>query len=200
MMTEFKRIQIPVVPLHTVLLPEGPLPLRIFEPRYLDMISKCMKEDSAFGICLIAEGDEVGSTANPHEIGTIARIKDWNMGRDGILGITVVGEQRFKIISSTVKPNNLMLAEVELLPERKGILLKEEYTNIMKFVKESLSNYSDLYSGLPERYDDALWVSYRLTEMLPLKLYQKQYFLQLDDPEQRLERLTDVLDHLDIHV
>ena len=84
-------VRVPLFPLSTVLFPGGPLPLRIFEARYVDMISRCMKDDSPFGVVLIREGDEVGP-AKTHDIGTLARIVDWYQGSDGLLGVTARGE------------------------------------------------------------------------------------------------------------
>lgn len=78
-------------PLHTVLYPDGPLPLRVFESRYVDMISKCMREDSPFGVLLIRSGSDSG-LASTYEVGTFARIADWYQGKDGLLGITAAGE------------------------------------------------------------------------------------------------------------
>jgi len=92
-------VQIPLFPLNTVLFPGGPLPLRIFEARYVDMVSSCLKEDSPFGVLLIRDGGETGN-ATTHEIGTLARIVDWYQGSDGLLGVTAVGEQRFRLLSS----------------------------------------------------------------------------------------------------
>ena len=89
-------MQVPLFPLRTVLYPGGPLPLRIFEPRYIDMVSKCLKKDCQFGVLLIREGNEAGA-ASTYNIGTLARITDWYQGSDGLLGITAVGEQRFRL-------------------------------------------------------------------------------------------------------
>lgn len=194
-----QRQTVPIVPLHTVLFPDGPLPLRIFEPRYLDMISQCMKDGTNFGVCLISDGDEVGSIASAHEIGTMAKIKDWHMEKDGILGVTVSGESRFMVKSSKILANQLMMAEVDFLDEDLGIAnIPEDFQFLVPLLKEYMDKIPDRYNDVITRFDDANWVGYRLAELLPLKLSQKQYFLQLDDPVARLERLSAVLDHLDI--
>ena len=82
-------MQVPLFPLNTVLFPGGPLPLRIFEPRYLAMVSDCVSNDSPFGVLLIRKGGETGP-ASTHEVGTLARISDWYQGSDGLLGITAI--------------------------------------------------------------------------------------------------------------
>jgi Lon protease-like protein len=91
-------MQAPLFPLNTVLFPDGPLPLRIFEPRYLDMISGCMKQDKPFGVLLIKDGHEAGP-ATTHSVGTLARVTDWYQGSDGLLGITAIGTERFRLQS-----------------------------------------------------------------------------------------------------
>jgi Lon protease-like protein len=89
-------LEIPLFPLRTVLFPDGPLPLRIFESRYIDMVGQCMKNESPFGVLLIMEGQETG-LATTHEVGTLANITDWYQGSDGLLGVTAVGGQRFRL-------------------------------------------------------------------------------------------------------
>jgi Lon protease-like protein len=89
-----------------VLFPGGPLPLRIFEARYLDMISRCLKTDTPFGVLLIRDGDETGA-ARTHTVGTLARIVDWYQGSDGLLGVTAAGEQRFRLLDVGIQPDGL---------------------------------------------------------------------------------------------
>ena len=87
---------LPLFPLKTVLFPGGVLPLRVFEPRYMDMITRCMREDAGFGVCLIAAGEEVGETAVPHPVGTEARIEQWDMAQAGVLNLVTRGIRRFR--------------------------------------------------------------------------------------------------------
>ena len=91
------RSTIPLFPLNTVLFPGGPLKLRIFEPRYVDMIGRCMREDTGFGVALIIEGVEAGGPARTANVGTLARIVDFEQLKDGLLGITAHGGERFRI-------------------------------------------------------------------------------------------------------
>ena len=101
---------IALFPLNTVLLPGGPLPLRIFEPRYLQMVSECLKHDRPFGVCLIAKGKEAGEAPVAHEYGTLARIEDWSQLPDGHLGITARGGERFIVRNTRVAANQLVTA------------------------------------------------------------------------------------------
>ncbi len=186
--------EIPLFPLHTVLFPDGPLPLRIFEPRYLDMISQCLKQGCEFGVVLITEGEETGKAATTSDMGTLARIHDWHMRHDRLLGITCVGTRRFRILSQRVEQNQLIRARVQILQPCRQAPLPEEYWFLTDLVREIIERMGHYYAELPTRYDDAGWLSFRLAELLPLRLSQKQYFLQLDDPVQRLERLAATLE------
>lgn len=191
-------ITIPLFPLHAVLFPGGALPLRIFEPRYLDMISQCMKDETGFGICLIREGSEVGKAADTYDTGTVSDIAYFNQQPDGLLGITARGQQRFKIISKQVQSNQLTIAEVELLANEISCALPEEFTDTANILRDLLNQLGYPFINMEQQYDDASWVSSRLAELLPIRLEQKQYFLQLDDPIQRLERLAALLEDLDM--
>jgi len=192
------KLTIPLFPLHAVLFPGGTLPLRIFEPRYLDMVSGCMKANKGFGVCLIREGSEIGKAADTYEIGTLSEICYFNKQPDGLLGITASGQQRFKIISQTVEPNQLTIAEVTLLKNEQSSPLPLVHTGAADTLRRLLEQLGYPFIKMDTQYDDASWVSSRLAELLPIRLEQKQYFLQLDDPLQRLERLSALMDEMDI--
>ncbi len=193
-------ISIPIFPLHTVLFPDGPLPLRVFEPRYLDMISRCMKFNTCFGICLIREGVEVGKAASTFEMGTTAVIHDWHMRHDGLLGVTVRGERRFRILKDEVQANQLLTANIEYADEEAPCDVPPNYLPLVDVLRDLISQIGYRYTDLPMRFGDAGWVGYRLAELLPLRLAQKQYFLQLNDPLQRLERIGAVLETMNVQL
>ncbi|MDX2464692.1 MAG: LON peptidase substrate-binding domain-containing protein [Porticoccus sp.] len=192
------KIIIPLFPLHAVLFPGGTLPLRIFEPRYLDMVSDCMKTEKGFGVCLIREGSETGKAADTYEIGTLSEISYFNKQPDGLLGITALGQQRFRIISQEVQPNQLTLAEVTLLENEQSSPLPKQFSGAADTLRKLLEQLGYPFIKMEQKYDDTSWVSSRLAELLPIRLEQKQYFLQLDDPMQRLERLVALMDEMDI--
>lgn len=192
-----QTLDIPLFPLHTVLFPGGALPLRIFEPRYLDMVGNCLKNDSGFGVCLISEGKETGKAAESFEHGTLATISYWQQLPDGLLGVTVRGQQRFRILSHEVGKNQLTTARVELLENEPVVELPSRFEVLANMVREMLQEMGHPYTTLPKHYDQASWVGYRLAELLPISLVQKQYFLQLDDPIERLERLSAILAEID---
>lgn len=188
---------IPIFPLHTVLYPGGALPLRIFEPRYLDMVGRCLRNETGFGVCLISEGKETGEVAKSFETGTFGTISYWQKLPDGLLGITVRGQQRFNILSREITADRLCMAEVELLPAEEKSALPSQYQDMAEMVDSMLEQIGHPYTTLPKHFDDAGWVSYRMAELLPLSLVQKQHFLQLTDPLERLQRLRAILADMD---
>lgn len=173
-------MQIPLFPLNTVLFPGGPLPLRIFEPRYLDMLSRCMKDDAPFGVLLIREGEEVGP-ATTWDVGTLAKVTDWYQGSDGILGVTAIGIERFRLLAAERQPDGLNIGEVEILPDLPSQALPAEYAPLVKILAHVLDEFGLLYEGLDRHYDDAVWVAYRVIEVLPVPLEQKQACLESCD-------------------
>ena len=180
-------VRVPLFPLSTVLFPGGPLPLRIFEARYVDMIGRCMKDDSPFGVVLIREGGEVGP-AKTYDIGTLARIVDWYQGSDGLLGVTARGEQRFRLLSSHREADGLNIGEIEVLPE--------EYRPMASILSGVLDDLGRLYEDLEWRLDDAGWVTNRFVEILPIDLEEKQLCLEQSDPTERLRLVQEVLKHV----
>jgi Lon protease-like protein len=187
------RLTIPIFPLHSVLFPGGPLVLRIFEPRYLDMISRCLKEESGFGVSLIRNGSEVGEAAEVYPVGTLGRITYWHKRPDGLLGITLRGEQRFRIIEQHVESNQLLMAEVERLPNDSPQPVPGEYQGLVTMLQRIIGELDHPYINLPKRYDEAGWVAARLVELLPLEYSEKQRLLQVDEPLQRLAELAVVM-------
>ena len=185
-------MQVPLFPLNTVLFPGGPLPLRIFEARYLDMIGECIKSDSSLGVLLILEGAEVGP-ATTHEVGTLARIIDWYQGSDGLLGVTARGEQRFRLISSSREPSGLNIGQIEVLPAEREIPLPVEYQPMVTILAGVLDDLGRLYEDLDRNFDDAGWVTNRFVEILPIDPMEKQYCLEQSDPSERLRLVQKVL-------
>jgi Lon protease-like protein len=186
------EVELPLFPLHTVLFPGGRLPLRIFEARYTDMVSRCLKENIGFGVCLIGEGDEVGS-ATMHAVGTSALIVDWHSGEDGLLGIVVQGEQRFEIRSSRRQKDGLYLGMVHFHPPEPEATVPRIRQPLATLLEKIIAEVGADYLDDEPAYNDAHWVGYRLAELLPLALAQRQYLLELTDPVRRLEILDPLV-------
>jgi Lon protease-like protein len=181
---------IPLFPLHTVLVPGGHLPLRIFEPRYLDMIRDCSRDGGGFGVCLLLPDAAGGEHHHHARIGTLATISDFYTLDDGLLGITARGGQRFRILGTTVRDNGLLMGDVKWLQEAAQQAVPVECALLAdiagRFMDKVGANYPEHQAS---ELDDAAWVGYRLTEWLPLEPIEQQVLLELRDPLERLSRL-----------
>ncbi len=183
---------IPLFPLGTVLFPDGPLPLRIFEPRYLDMISRCLREDSEFGVVLITNGRDIGQVETT-DVGTLARVVDWYQGSDGILGITARGTRQFRLHGVRRQADGLYLGDAEFLPVIPPQPLPEEFRPLATLLASVIDDLGRLYDAIEKRYDDAAWVGCRLAEILPMPPSDKQRCLELTDPVELLQFLRPML-------
>jgi Lon protease-like protein len=184
---------IALFPLHTVLFPGGPLPLRIFETRYTDMVRRCMREQQPFGVVLIQEGDEAGPVATTATIGCSARIADFYTLQDGLLGISCVGERKFRVLRVWRAPDGLNMGEVTWLAPEPLRGLPAEYARLGATVQRAVDELEQQYQHVEKRFDDASWVGARLTELLPIELNDKQVLLELDDPMARLAALLELV-------
>lgn len=188
-------MRIPIFPLNAVLFPDGPLPLRIFESRYIDMVSECMKSDEPFGALLIRHAHDA-SQASMYKVGTLAKITDFYQGSDGLLGVTAKGGQRFRLISSEHQKNGLNVGEIELIEAERSFMLPPEFELLPKMLANVLEELGRLYEGQDNRYNDAVWVSYRFLEILPIDLHQKQTSLEDSDTIARLNFVVELLDSI----
>lgn len=183
-------IDIPLFPLNTVLFPGGPLNLRIFERRYLDLVRECACRGSGFGVCLILHGGESGKTAVPAAVGTLARIVDFGTLPDGLLGISAEGGERFRVDRSRVRDNGLAHGIVRFWPDEPTLALPPEFGLLATILERLLEQPGSAFAKADRRYfDDASWVSFRLAETLPLENRERQHLLQITDPLERLEQL-----------
>lgn len=187
-------LEIPLFPLGTVLFPGGPLPLRIFETRYIDLVRRCLHEDSGFGVVLIREGVEAGGPAKTFDVGTYARIVDFSQHADGLLGIRATGDRRFRICKRRRARDGLNLADVEWLAGEQALPLPEEYAELGPMLDAILTQAGEPYASLERHPEDARWVSARLAEILPVPAVHKQHCLELDDPVERLRYLRPMFE------
>jgi uncharacterized protein len=181
---------LPLFPLSTVLFPDGLLPLRIFETRYVDMVGRCMREASPFGVVMIRSGAEVGGAVDSAELGTTARIVDFNTLPDGLLGITGKGERKFRVLKRWQRPDGLNVGDVEYLPPESSQALPAEYDHLSELLRKVLPELGEPYASMPGSFSDASWVSCRLAEILPVSPTEKLGLLELDEPLARLARLN----------
>jgi hypothetical protein len=178
--------ELPLFPLNTVLFPGGPLPLKIFEPRYLDMLSRCLREQSGFAVVMITEGEETAVTASFAAIGTEASIVDFDRLEDGLLGISCIGRERVRVLEAWREADGLNRGRVIPIAADPVLPVPTAQAWLGDVVRRVLPDASDVYRHVELR-GDAAWVGNRLAEMLPLSLTDKQALLELTDP---LERLT----------
>lgn len=180
--------ELPLFPLQTVLLPGGRLALRVFEPRYVDMVARCLRGENRFGVIAIREGGEVGA-ATTYDAGTSAEIVDWHQESGGMLGLLAAGRTPFRLVASRRQADGLYVGEVAWLDAPPQQPLPPEHAPLAGLLARLLESVP-LYRDVPAALDDAAWVGGRLTELLPLGLALKQALLETADPVQRLERLA----------
>ena len=182
---------LPLFPLGSLVFPDGPLPLRIFEPRYVNLVKRCMQTDSGFGVVLLFRGNEAGTAeATTAGIGTEVRIIDFDRLPDGLLGITCRGQQRFRILRAWREADGLNIAEVEDLPAPPIITIPADLRFMAEILERVMPELGEDYAALEARYDDAQWVSCRLAEVLAMETFERQALLELDDPLDRLQMLV----------
>lgn len=197
--TEMRTV--PLFPLRTVLFPGGTLPLRIFEPRYVDMIRWCMRESSGFGVVLLKEGTDVLDASAPKDlpnifsVGTEAQIIDFDQADNGLLGIVVRGGEKFTVLGCEVEPGGLLRGQVRTLAEP-AAPITEGYQPLLDVLKDLLAH--PLIQELNPQTDvgEDRSVSYRLADLLPIAPELKQTFLQMADPRERLAQLEHVIKQL----
>jgi Lon protease-like protein len=185
----------PLFPLDTVLFPGGPLKLRIFEVRYLDMISDCMRNDTGFVVVLLRSGGETGA-ATFHATGTLAKVVDWDQYDDGLLGITAVGQVRVRIDETRRRKDGLNIGNVTYLPSDPVVPLAESDQYLVRLLEQLMEQLGDQYAHVERHFYDAGWVASRLAEILPLDNDLKQTCLELTQPLERLQIMADVVGQL----
>jgi uncharacterized protein len=194
MAARFPLIEVPLFPLNTVLYPGGHLQLRIFEPRYLDLVRECTRTGSAFGVCLILEGSEVGAPARPAAVGTLARITDFNNREDGLLGIAAEGGGRFRVLRTRVRSDGLLRGEVEVWSDETTYQVPVEFALLQTILERLIETLGPQWRHAPrDLFDDAGWLGFRLAELLPLAGEEQQQLLEMTDPIHRLATLRDIL-------
>lgn len=179
-----------------MLFPDGVLPLRIFETRYMDMVRACMKSQSEFGVVLIKSGKEVGGEASIESVGTSAKIIEFDMNTPGILNISTRGMQRFNVQATERAKDGLLIGEITWLPTQQPVPLAEQYAacsvllaNIIEQIEGTQEPTPAAGSrfSTPRKLFDTAWVADRLIEVLPVHRLAKQKLLELSDPQSRME-------------
>ncbi|MBS8241953.1 peptidase S16 [Marinobacter lipolyticus] len=190
-------MNVPLFPLNSIVLPKGRIPLQLFEPRYIDMLTRCLKEDRGFVVVLLREGLETKKEAAFYDIGTYVRIIDFQQLENGLLGITVEGEGKVSVVRSWQAPDGLNLGDVECLMDEAECEVPERYTELPSVLRALFRHPVIRDLDMKVDYQDARDVGWRLTELLPLDKQEKQRLVELQDPLARLSRLQTLLEALE---
>ena len=185
------REDLPIFPLRTILFPDSKLPLRIFEPRYIDMVSRSMRENSEFGIILSRESTDP-KMFETYDTGTLAKIIDWDQGGDGLLGITTIGTQKFRLKQLNKQEDGLNIGSIERIEKEGDYKPLKEFTHLVELLEAILDDVN-IYDENEKNFDSASWISYRFAEILPLRIEDKQKCLEIDDPIIRLNFLEPLI-------
>jgi len=193
-------MELPLFPLGTVLFPNGRLPLRVFEPRYVDLVRDCLKRDRPFGVVWIREGSEVAAPtqAMPRlaQLGTCARIVDWDALDDGQLGLTIEGKEKFRLLSTEQRPNFLIVASVEVLPSEPELPLPERARDMIPLLEQLMRHPLIARLQLQPELEDGGRLANQLAQLLPIPETDKFTLLAEADPLLRLDRLLQQLEQL----
>jgi len=197
--------EIPLFPLPLVLFPGGRLELQIFEVRYLDMVTRCMQEESGFGIVMIEHGEQALTTREQQlpsvsHYGTYCKIVDFDQRGNGMLGITVEGQMKFVIRDYYEGENRLMMGDVRFLEKENLAPIPDKHAHLAnllgtlidhKGISKALKD-----SGLEIDFAQALDVGARLTELLPCPNRYKQRLFEMKDPVARLGELEKLIERM----
>lgn len=195
--------QIPLFPLRVVMFPRGRLNLQIFERRYIDLVTHCMRTSTGFGICLLKEGEEVvqeGTNQTIHRTGTYSNIIDWDQLDNGLLGITVEGSAKFSIedcwqSDSGVLQGNVQFNETDNVG-RETIPLDDQYTALADLLQNLESHPLVEQKKLIIDYNNLWDLGWRLSELIPIEIEQKQQLLEIDDPWERIQSIEQLVSDL----
>ncbi len=190
-------MNVPLFPLNSIVLPRGRIPLQLFEPRYIDMLTRCLKEDRGFVVVLLRDGAEVGPTASFYDIGTYVRIIDFQQLENGLLGITVEGAAKVTVVRSWQQEDGLNVGDVEVLLDEADSEVPDRFNELPSVLRALCRHPVVRDLDMEVDYGDARHVGWRLTELLPLDKQEKQRLVELQDPLERLSRLQELLEALE---
>ncbi len=204
--------ELPLFPLGTVLFPGGLLPLRIFEVRYLDMINKCHKNGTPFGVVSLTQGSEVRKPADQPSgdafaneafqgVGTLASIVEYANPQPGLMVIRCTGTERFKVQGRQKLKHGLWVAQATVIAQDMQVKVPPDLQSAADALGKLISTLQDRNVPAeqmpllqPYQLDDCAWVANRWSELLPIPVALKQQLMELDNPLVRLELVNDILD------
>lgn len=192
--------EIALFPLRVVMFPGGKVDLQIFERRYLDLVSHCMRNDIGFGVCLLREGEEVvqdSAKQTIHRTGTYSKIIDWDQLDNGLLSITVEGLAKFRIQDCWQADSGVLEAVVEFTncdnTDDDVIPLEDHYSALVDLLQSLESHPLIEKRNLCIDYDNLWDLGWRLSDLIPMEVEQKQELLELDDPWERIRSIEQLV-------
>jgi Lon protease-like protein len=186
-------LKMPIFPLGLVLFPGAALPLKIFEQRYLEMTKACVRDDTVFGVCCILHGQEVGAPAEHEQIGCSARIADWDMPHPNLFHLLCTGERVFRVLDFGIDSSGLIVGTVQWLASNTGEIDASSFDVCRNALEGLAKQAGEKIFASPPRFDDPEWVSYRLSEFLPIDWRHKQALLEQRTTAQRLATISRML-------
>ena len=192
--------ELAIFPLTVNVLPGGYLPLQIFEPRYLDMVKKCMARETGFCVVLLRGSmNQISSSKLPDHspIGTYVEIVDFNQLENGLLGITVQGQCRIQILDRRKQEDGLIIADIiEQTEVEESISLEPQYENIWRILKD-ISKHPEIKKlELEIDFDNSSSVAYNLARLLPLTPLDRQNILEFRSNVDRFDHLNKIVKQL----
>jgi len=184
--------ELPLFPLSSVVMPGGLLPLRLFERRYLDMVTDCFRDGTGFGVCLLKSGQEAGGQSEPYLRGTSVAIIDFDQGSDGLLHITAEGDKEFQLLKHWQKDDGLIMGQVDFIEPGPNTPMSSEVEVLASKLKLILSYMEPSIQYTEKHLDNADWVCHRLLELLPLDPPSKMEILELPNNAERLAALASM--------
>ena len=186
-------------PLSVNVLPGAYLPLQIFEPRYIDMVSECLANSEGFCIVLFKddENEENNEYLSYHDIATYVEIVDFNKLDNGLLGITVQGKHKIRIEDVWKQEDELLLGKIEKIKEEDDNLSNDpEYLDLWNMVKE-ITNHPEIKKlNLDLDLKSSISVCYILASVLPLRPQEKQTILEFENNRDKLDYLKALIKRL----
>jgi uncharacterized protein len=193
--------ELALFPLQAVFFPGGQIALQVFEARYLDLMSRCLREGSDFGIVHITQGREVRPRAGDDQtrfaaVGVTVRIDQADMPRNGLMLVSLIAQRRFRMGEVACGDNGLWTTQAVDMPEDAVVAPAPEQAGLVEMLRKLMARFDGRgmpFAGEP-RYDDAGWVANRWSELLPIEAHERQALLEVDDPHERLVRVGRWLD------
>jgi len=191
--------ELPLFPLKAVLFPGGLLSLKVFEPRYVDLVTASLREQRPFGVVALRarrDGQRAEDGQHLEATGTVAELIDVDSERSGILQVRCRGTQRFVIEKNRQQADGLWLAETRAVPNDELVAPTPALLEAARGLASAIASLKGRGSEpflTPHRFDDAGWVANRWCEILPISTVAKQKLMELPDPILRLQLVDDFL-------